>query len=109
MDDISQCIDDIHFDIKQLRFHVMDDLNLDNYLDECPLFYDYMEAFDGKWSVEDFGGFKFFHDLGENKSHYYEEGYDNPINIMKGNRYTYIQNDEKNWLVCLNENEVKKS
>ena len=98
IDDILKKIDDLHFDIKQLKFNIMDDLNIDNY---------------GKWSIEiietklEYEDIVLFHDLEENKVHYYEEDYSNPIKIMRGNEYTYIQNDKEYWLVCLNEKEVK--
>ena len=106
-------IDDLHFDIHQLEGYIMDDLNNDHYNEKYPSFYDYMEAYDGKWSIEvikteeGHKDFIFFNELGENKIHYFESGYNNPINVMRGKEYTYIQNEDEQWLVCLNEMEIK--
>ena len=113
MDDILKCIDNLHFDIKQLKFHIMDDLNIDDYGADFPSFYDYMEAYDGKWQLEiietkpEYNDIILFHDLGENKHHWYEDGYCNAKRIMRGSIYTYIQNQDDYWLVCLNDKEVK--
>lgn len=106
-------IDNLHFDIKQLRFDIMDDLHIDCYDDDFPSFYDFMEAFDGRWSLEiikmqnKFDNIILFHDLGDIKrQHYYEGDYSNPIRYMIGDKYTYIQNKDKEWLVCLNEKRI---
>ena len=112
-DDILKCVDAIHFDVKQLMFHIMDDLDIECYHGDFPSFYDYMEAHDGKWSIEiietkpEYKDFILFKDLEGNKKHYYESSYASVKRIMRGKIFTYIQNDDDDWLVCLNENEVK--
>lgn len=105
-------IKDLHFDLVQLIYEIWGDLDIDSYQEGYPAYYDHIESYDGEWSVEiietieGYDDFILFKELGDSTLHHCDNDYGNSIHIRRGKKYTYFQNEDKQWLVCVNENEV---